>query len=173
MNFNDYMTQNYNLPIEGDIEEALQVIRYIISKKRKIYIIGNGGSALSGSHFAQDLIKVCGAKAYNLSDNIGLITAIANDISYDDIYSFQLKLDAEKGDLLFAISCSGMSKNIIEAASVVYGKIGIISLTANKGGTLFSLSNLNINVPTNNIYIAESIHSIILHYLIDELKNNK
>jgi len=74
---------------------------------------------------------------------------------------------------LIAISCSGNSKNVINAAKVAkyYYQTQVISFTANDGGELKKLSDLNVNIDTKNIYVAESAHSMILHFLIDSLKD--
>ncbi|ETA81153.1 sugar isomerase, partial [Youngiibacter fragilis 232.1] len=87
-----------------------------------IYFIGNGGSAATASHFANDIgigLKIRGIKNINvvcLTDNIPVITSISNDIGYENIFYAQLKDKIKKGDLLFAISASGNSANILKAA---------------------------------------------------------
>lgn len=129
----------------------------------RTFVLGNGGSAYSASHFAQDLVKACSVDAESLTDNVGLVTALSNDISFESIFVEQLKVKARSTDILFVISCSGNSKNILNAC----GNCFVISLTAFDGGELAKVSNVNINVPTNDIYLAEGIHSLILHYIIE------
>jgi len=150
--------------------ENLNYISDVIFKLRngRIFLIGNGGSAYSASHFAQDLVKACGISAESLVDNIGLVTAISNDDDYSYVFSKQLDIKYRDGDLLIAISCSGSSKNILEACK---GR-KVISFTSGNGGELKKLS-LNVNVPTKDIYIAEGIHSLLLHYIIENLQERK
>jgi D-sedoheptulose 7-phosphate isomerase len=84
-----------------------------VVKAKRVYIIGNGGSAANANHIANDLVS-CGIRAHALTD-VATLTAIANDISYGAVFSHQLKVFAEPGDLLLALSGSGTSKNIVQA----------------------------------------------------------
>lgn len=86
-----------------------------IKKASRVYIIGNGGSAALADHFANDLVKMCGIKAYSLCSNTALLTSLANDNGYENIFVDQLKVYLEKEDVLVTISTSGKSKNIIKA----------------------------------------------------------
>lgn len=172
MNFSEYVNNNYNIGIDDEkVEQTIKEIKFCIVNKIPIFIIGNGGSAYIGSHFAQDLSKIYNAAAWCLADNFGTIMAIANDISFDDVFSYQLaKFDKEK--LLICISYSGNSINILNAAEQCQKTdTPIISLTGNDGGKLRNLSNININVPTENIYVGESLFLMICHYITDILKN--
>jgi len=80
-----------------------------------IYIIGNGGSASTANHFANDLVKMCGLKAISLCANEAIVMAFANDNGYENVFSEQLKVFLTDKDLLITISGSGSSKNILEA----------------------------------------------------------
>jgi D-sedoheptulose 7-phosphate isomerase len=85
-----------------------------IRKAKRTYLCGNGGSAANATHIANDLISV-GVRAHSLTADVATLTAIANDYSYDDVFSRQLMVFAEAGDLLIALSGSGQSRNILEA----------------------------------------------------------
>jgi len=85
-----------------------------IRQAKRIYLCGNGGSAANAIHIANDLIA-CGVKAFALPADVATLTAIANDFSYDEVFSRQLKTLAEKDDLLIVLSGSGRSKNILSA----------------------------------------------------------
>jgi len=172
MNFNTYVKENYRMKIDNDtIEFIIAKIDQCIENKVNIYVAGNGGSAYNGNHFVQDLIKVCGARAISLSENIGLILAVGNDISFDNIFKFQLENRDIEG-VFIAISCSGNSKNILEAAKYANDLgLTIISFTGNNGGQLKKLSDWNVNIPTSNIFVSESIHSMIFHYIVDRLND--
>jgi D-sedoheptulose 7-phosphate isomerase len=171
MNFDLYIKKNYNFSIDNDLlDKFICFLEKAICKNLPIYCIGDGGSGFSASHFVQDLIKVHGINAKSLSDNIGLITAIANDIDFVEIFKYQLER-LPRG-LLFVISFSGNSKNLIQA--IQYAKIDnfyILSITGSNGGKIKELSDYNINFESDNIYFVEGIHSLFLHYLIEELKN--
>lgn len=91
-----------------------------------VYIIGNGGSASTATHFANDLVKICGVKAVSLCSNEALMTAYANDTGYENVYTGQLKVFFQPNDLLITISGSGTSKNIVNAINYV-GKKNVFS----------------------------------------------
>jgi len=84
-----------------------------------VYIIGNGGSASTANHFANDLVKMCGVKAISLCSNEAIVMAYANDDGYENIFYKQLRVFFRTGDLLITISGSGTSKNIVEAIDYV------------------------------------------------------
>ena len=131
-----------NLDFEA-ITDAVYAIKEAYEREATIYVFGNGGSAATASHFVCDFNKgICEKldKKFNLiclSDNTPIVTAIANDISYDDVFYFQLKNKLKPDDLILAISGSGNSKNVIKA--VEYAKdVGtkIVGLTGYSGGKL-------------------------------------
>jgi len=110
---------------EAELEAFLNALRTAWDQDRTVFIIGNGGSASTASHMACDLGKqgqVDGRRpirALSLSDNVPLMTALANDTDYSRIYTAQLRIHARPGDVLIAISCSGESPNIIAAIDEV------------------------------------------------------
>jgi D-sedoheptulose 7-phosphate isomerase len=122
--FNSYfknilkVSQNINLPIFFEIQDLLEEK---IKKNKTIFVAGNGGSAAISNHFMCDFnkgIKISSKyklkpKIISLSTSLELITAISNDLSYDEIFKFQLENYYNKGDCLICFSCSGQSKNII------------------------------------------------------------
>jgi len=106
------------------IDSSVEVIRNAWLRGRQIITCGNGGSAMTALHFINDWSKSISRhngrsfRGRSLLDNIGMLTAYANDISYDDIFSEQLKHTAEAGDVLIAISGSGNSENVVRAVAV-------------------------------------------------------
>ncbi len=95
-----------------------------IKKARRVYIIGNGGSAANASHIANDLVLSCGIKAHALTADAAILTAIGNDMGYEYVFARQLEVYGEPGDLLIALSGSGNSPNIIKAL-LAASKIGM------------------------------------------------
>jgi D-sedoheptulose 7-phosphate isomerase len=163
----------------ADIEKIIDDIYYAYQNSNTVFIIGNGGSAAKASHLAQDLSKGVipdlnikkRIKALSLNDNIPFITALANDEGYNKIFSVQLRTYAEKGDYLIAISGSGNSKNIIEAAREAKNiGVKVIGITGFDGGELRKISDLAIHISLNEMAMVESIHSIIFHYIINYLR---
>lgn len=149
------------------------------NNNQTIYIIGNGGSASNASHFAQDLSKgiffdkpvAKTMKAISLTDNIAHITAIANDTGYQNIFSAQINTFAAAGDVLICISGSGNSENIIEAVKAAKQKgMFVIGVTGFDGGQLKSLSDFLVHIPLHEMCTVESIHSIIFHLIVLELR---
>ncbi len=157
------------------LEKMIEMILAAYKNDKKIYILGNGGAASTASHLACDLGKGTLARVYDtkekrlrvisLTDNIALISAYANDISYDDIFLQQLRNLVEHDDVVIAISGSGNTKNVLKA--VVYAKhVGAktIGLTGFKtGGKLAQLVDLSIIVDTTHYGPIEDIHMIIGH----------
>ncbi len=140
----------------------------------KIYIIGNGGSAATASHMANDLsagLKMREIRNFNvesLSDNSSVCTAIANDIGYENIFYAQLKHKIKKEDVLIAISCSGNSTNIVKAAK--YAKetgTTIIGVTGFDGGKLKKISDIKFHVdaPKGEYGLVEDVHMILDHMI--------
>jgi len=109
----------------------------IFSRDNRIFICGNGGSACTSQHIAEDFIKMCGLNVTCLSDNVGAITAYANDISYEDIFSKQLEVMGKTGDILIVISGSGNSKNILKAIDVANMiKMNVVAIVGMDGGEI-------------------------------------
>jgi D-sedoheptulose 7-phosphate isomerase len=149
------------------------------NNSQTIYIIGNGGSAANASHFAQDLAKgiffekpvTKTMKAISLTDNIAHITAIANDTGYQNIFSAQLNTYAQDSDVLICISGSGNSENIVEAVKAAKQKnMFVIGVTGFDGGQLKTMANFSVHVPLHEMCTVESIHSIIFHLIVLELR---
>ena len=164
---------------EKQINDFINVILKAYEEEKMIFVIGNGGSAASASHFAQDLAKGTRKsleqkkriKALSLTDNLPFITALGNDDGYETIFEQQLRTFANPGDVLICISGSGNSPNIISAVEWANDN-GIITIgvTGFDGGKLMKLNKHTVHVPLNNMCTSESIHTIIFHYIILLLK---
>lgn len=159
-----------------DIESIYKMINLFIEKSsclRTIYVFGNGGSAATALHMQNDFnnetLSIIGKKfnIVSLSNNVSLLTSIANDFSYKDVFFKQIEGRLNKHDLIIAISGSGNSKNVIKA--VEYAKeqnVKIISFTGFDGGILKKISDVNIHVPIDNMQITEDLHLIVSHLFI-------
>jgi D-sedoheptulose 7-phosphate isomerase len=182
MNFDSYLSY-LNKALEGikpeEIDAVISNIFDAYLKNKMIFIIGNGGSAASASHFAQDLsngTKVSSEspkriKALSLTDNTPYISALGNDEGFESVFEQQLKTFATKGDLLIAISGSGNSPNIIKAVDWANSNgLLTIGMTGFDGGLLHKINKLSLHVHLNDMLSAESIHSVLLHYIIIEMR---
>ena len=176
---NDYIN-SLNKTISQIDKEKIIECKKIIFKKIKtnnnIYVCGNGGSSSVSNHLLCDFNKSIKEsstkkklkpKVISFSSNTDLLTAISNDISFDEIFSYQLENFASKGDLLIIFSCSGNSKNILKAVKFAFKKkLTIISMVgfSNKNN-LKKLSNVYINLGTKNYGICEDAFQSIMHIL--------
>lgn len=179
----DYLTEVLGNIDVSEIEAFVSKILEARENGRKIFFIGNGGSAATASHFANDL--AIGTNSYNkpiraisLTDNVAIITALGNDFGYDEIFIRQLKILAEPGDLLVAISASGNSPNLVEAIDYAntHG-IFTIALVAFDGGKMRKIANQSVYVKTGQKEYgpAEDAHMVLDHlvgsYLIRLIRN--
>ena len=177
INIKDLLLRNVDQKV---LHKITQEILNPIQKKRDFFSCGNGGSATTAEHLSCDFSKgSCtntnlNIKVHSLNSNVALMTAIANDISYDDIFSYQLNRFGKANDILLTFSVSGTSKNIIKCAKIAKKKkIKIISFTGFDGGELKKLSNYNINFSSNNFGIVEDCHLTIMHYISQYIRNLK
>ena len=146
-------------------------------KGHQIFVLGNGGSAACASHWVCDFNKGVNTpnskrmKMYSLSDNTAIVSALGNDISYNDIFSYQLKNFAAAEDLIICLSVSGESPNLISA--VGYGnKIGCntYSIIGDYEGELGRISKQTIVVKSKNYGVVEDIHLIVNHIISQYIK---
>ena len=157
---------------ENELDNITKIIEKTIKNKKNIFTCGNGGSASVSNHFLCDFNKGVNQsskgkikpKVISLNTNIEMITAISNDIDYKKIFSYQLESFASKGDLFIAFSCSGSSKNIIDALLFAKKKklitIGFLGFANKKNQNLFDYS---VNVGFKNYGITEDIFQILMH----------
>ena len=163
-------------------ENQIEKITSLLIKKRntgkKIFTIGNGGSASTASHFVSDLLKTSITKknkrfkAISFVDNLPVILAWANDATYDDIFVEQLKNFVSKGDVVIAFSGSGKSENVVKALRFAKKNGAIcIGFTGMRGGYFPKLCDICCAVPSNDMLIIESTHVILCHCIVDAIRN--
>jgi len=148
-------------------------------KGKQIFFIGNGGSAATASHFANDLGKGASVKgqlpfkAFSLTDNIALITALANDEGYERIFVAQLENILNEGDLVVGISASGNSPNVVKALEYAASRGAItVALTGFSGGRLKEIAQFSVHseTPKGEYGPVEDIHMILDHLVTTYLK---
>ena len=137
-------------------------------QRRTVYMIGNGASASMASHFAADLAKNGRVHTQTFFD-LALITAISNDISYEQVFAEPLRRRGEGGDMLVAISSSGKSPNILAAAAVAVDLgMTIVTLTGkDPANPLRGRGDLNLHVPAPTYGLTETAHAAALHRWMD------
>jgi len=151
--------------------------------RRFVFIFGNGGSATTASHLAEDLGKNClqetdpaggerapRLKVISLTDNTGWITALGNDLGYDQIFVQQLMHYASPGDVALAISGSGNSPNVLAAVDWA-NRHGLVTfgLTGYDGGRLKRVQQAGIHVALDDMAMVESLHLCLGHWVVDDL----
>lgn len=156
---------------EEDIDKFAQILSK--SKLSRIFLIGNGGSASTASHFASDLSSL-GFDTKCLTDNVSRLTAIANDFSWDEVYTKQF-YKLLPNNVLIAISVHGgdieRSNNLIEATLFAKAKgAKTLSLVGCDGGQLAQLCDFSIIVPSDLTPIIEGVHSVLTHIICERVK---
>lgn len=169
-----YLTSCFDSIDCGEIEAFIQLLLGARESGNSVFFIGNGGSAATASHFANDLSIGTRTgddrpfRAISLTDNVAVMTALANDEGYDAMFIDQLKVQFREGDSLVAISASGNSPNVIKA--VEYAKARgatIVGLTGFDGGKLRPLSDISLHVATEKGEYGpvEDMHMIFDHLI--------
>ena len=162
--------------VDGLDRSAIESFIDLLLEARKngnnIYIMGNGGSAATASHFTCDFNKGLSYKKdirfkmICLNDNIATMLAYSNDLGYENVFEEQLKNFLKKDDVVIGISGSGNSKNILNAVEYA-NELGAktVGLTGFDGGKLKDIVDVSIHADINNMQVAEDVHMMICHML--------
>ena len=161
----------------GAVLAAAKVLRSARDRGAVVYIAGNGGSATTASHMVTDLmfgrgLPEPGLRVIGLADNQAVLTATANDVSYDEVFARQLRRLARQGDVVILVSASGNSANVVRAAEVAREmEVTVIGLTGFDGGRLAGLSDVSVHVPSppDAYGPVEDVHLIVNHMLVAAL----
>lgn len=159
------------MPVER-IEAMGEILFRAYKHNKQVFIIGNGGSAATASHMACDLGKNTIApnrqrfRIMSLTDNMPLLSALANDVGYENVFSEQLVNLIRPGDVLVVISGSGRSPNIVRAMRYARERAAtIIALLGFDGGEALALADEYVLVPSNEYGFVEDVHMILDHVL--------
>lgn len=157
----------------------IQTLLRARQEKRHIFIMGNGGSAATASHFCCDFNKGASHTSSSrfrficLNDNVPTLMAYANDLSYDDIFVEQLKNLFEPGDIVIGISGSGNSTNVLKAMAYAKANGGMtIGLCGYDGGKLKKIASMSIHIAVNDMQISEDLHMILDHLTMNIITQN-
>ncbi|MDT8445842.1 MAG: SIS domain-containing protein [bacterium] len=163
---------------KAQIDQVIDKIHQAHLAGRKVFIMGNGGSAATSSHLCSELSKSTmgpegqrGIRAIALTDNVPLMTAWGNDEGYEKIFSGQLYNLADPGDLVIVISGGGHSKSLISAIKLAKERgISTIGLLGHRGGALGELVDLSVVVPSEHYQFIEDAHNLLVHLITSILK---
>lgn len=152
------------------LEKISQALKLARLKKKKIIIIGNGGSSAIASHVSVDLTKNAKIRSINFNE-ADLLTCFSNDYGYKKVFSKSLEFYADKGDVVIIISSSGSSKNLLEAAKVAKKrKLILFTLTGfSKTNPLKKMGQINLWVNSKAYNIVETVHQIWLLSIVDRI----
>ncbi len=155
---------------EEAIECMVQLFSTVKQAKKNVFFIGNGGSAAIAIHMTADFMKNGGMRTVSLYNN-SVMTCMANDYGYENVFSSPLELLAREGDLLVAISSSGNSPNIVNAVNTAQKKgMQIITFSGfRRENRINSMGDYNVHVPVSHYGIVESIHNLILQQMVDTI----
>ena len=166
------------LPKE-ELEKALNILRKAYENDAQIFTMGNGGSAATAEHLAADFEKNSNPggkppRIISLSNQAAKILAYGNDISFDSVFSEQLKALGKSGDVAVMISASGNSPNIIKALEFAKERgITVIGLSGFSGGKLKELSDISLHFPCDSYEMTEDLHSMVCHLFVLCIRENK
>jgi D-sedoheptulose 7-phosphate isomerase len=162
---------------EEVIEQVLDILHDARNNNQQVFILGNGGSASTASHFVCDLGKntrVPGTpnfKVMGLTDNMALFSALANDEGYDNVFAQQLANHLQSGDVVIGISTSGNSKNVVNAIHLANsGGAKTIGFTGFDSGELGEIVDVNMHVPSHSIEHVEDVHLVLEHLITKALR---
>ena len=157
------------------LEKAAHALVKALKSGHKLLVFGNGGSAAEAQHLAAELVNKFSRtrkplRAIALTTDTSTLTSIANDTSYDFVFSRQVEALGDEGDVAFALSTSGTSPNIVEALKAARKKKMLtIALTGEGGGKLGPLADFLLDVPSRSTPRLQEAHLVILHLIAQEL----
>tara|TARA_B100001057_G_C22329854_1_gene749085 strand:+ start:17 stop:580 length:564 start_codon:yes stop_codon:yes gene_type:complete len=166
-----------------EVEKVKELCELILSawkSNNTVYLCGNGGSAANAIHIANDMTYGAGKKngkgisVESLSSNSAVLTCLANDLSYEDIFSEQIKVKGKSNDLLIVLSGSGNSKNIIKAIEVAkIKKMKTFAIVGFDGGTCKKIADNFVHFDINDMQVAEDFQLIVSHMCMQWLSKQK
>ncbi len=164
------------LPL-SELERLSESLFRAYRNDKQVFTLGNGGSSSTASHMAADLAKnTIGANMHrfrimSLNDNVSIMTALANDISFEDVFAEQLINHIRAGDVLVVVSASGNSPNVLKAMRYARSRSAeVAGLLGFDGGAARRLADIALVVPSDNYGVVENAHLIINHILVDYFK---
>ena len=166
-----------SISLSGKIEESINEIIKCFKRGNKVIIFGNGGSAADAQHIVAEFIgrfqkERKSLPAISLTTDSSIITSLANDYSYDIVFSRQCESLVSKGDIVIGISTSGKSKNVEEGIKTAKKKGAItIGLLGGDGGTIKNMVDISIIVPSTNTARIQEVHRVIYHIICDVVES--
>ena len=185
-NYINKLGKSFSEDVNKSIEDLCRLLLDAWINNKRVFICGNGGSSANSQHVANDFIygvangqnkndsSIKGLKIEALTSNANIITCLANDIGYENIFSYQLDVKGSKGDLLIVLSGSGNSKNVINALKMAKNKeINSCAIVGYDGGKCKEICDLPIHFVIDDMEISEDCQMIIFNIIKQWLIKNK
>ncbi|TAN08619.1 MAG: SIS domain-containing protein [Rhodanobacteraceae bacterium] len=171
------VVQSASTTLLGPLEDATRALQTCLAQGHKVLACGNGGSAASAQHLVAELVcrfhvdrKALAAVA--LAADMATVTAIANDYGYGRIFARQVEALATRGDVLVALSTSGHSANVVDAAKTAHTLgCAVVALTGGDGGALGAIADIVICVPSTVVARIQEVHDVCIHALAEALED--
>jgi D-sedoheptulose 7-phosphate isomerase len=165
------LLNNIDKEFDSSFFDTISMVSEAVQNNKMLIFAGNGGSAAEAQHMSAEYLATLdhrnfrpGIKSIALTVDTSFLTAWTNDFGFEEIFSRQIKTLGSEGDIFFAYSTSGTSKNIIEAIKVAKNKdIKIIGFTGNNGGLMKDICDICFTVPSNSTALIQEVHTIIGH----------
>ncbi len=163
--------------LDGPLAESVVRCREALTAGHKVLVCGNGGSAADAQHFAAELSGRFfrdrpALAAVALTTDSSALTAIANDMGYDEVFARQVEALGNDGDVLIAISTSGNSRNVLRAAEVARSRgLTVIGLSGRAGGSLRDASDVCLRAPSDSVPRIQEVHELLLHSLAESIES--
>ncbi len=174
--FNEHLNVTSKFLVDNDLLRVTECITEALKRGNRVYAFGNGGSAADASHFVAELVgrfemermPYC---ATCLNSDTAIMTALANDYGYEQVFSRQVLAHVKVSDVVIGFSTSGSSKNIISAlyAANVLGAY-TIGFTGSKKSKLHEMCNYNVIVPSKRTCIIQEVHQMAIHYIAGQVE---
>jgi len=165
---------------EFDLDRIVDIIIQAMGASKTIFTCGNGGSAAISEHLSCDCMKGVATdtelypKIISLASNVSVMTAIANDIGYDEVFSKQIEWQGRRNDVLIAISSSGNSPNICKALQTAKAKcMKTIAIVGFDGGAALDYSDVYLHIESNNYGIVEDASQALMHFIAQTIRRTQ
>lgn len=162
------------------MRQAAEILLEAYLSGARVFSCGNGGSASIANHMQCDHVKGVGTmtdltpRVQSLSANVEILTAIANDIGYEQVFAYQLQSQSTPGDVLIAVSSSGRSRNIVDAVGWARAHgLRTIAITGFDGGAARAIAEVPIHVDSTNYGVIEDVHQAIMHALAQFIRQTR
>lgn len=163
--------------VADDVREAARVVRDCLRDGGAVFACGNGGSATQAAHFAGELVGRFrldreAQRVFSLSDNPAVVTALSNDYEWADVFARQLSGLGRPGDVLFALSTSGNSENVVRACQAAHERgMRVVGLTGGGGGRMHDWCDPLITVPSVDTPSIQEVHLMVIHVVCEAVES--